>query len=81
MSRADDLDQHLEVLVRLRRSAGGDVYDRALLAAKVAVARVILGEVERRLGVGRPSKGQLIRFRRRKEMLGGRLTKDRGIDP
>jgi len=66
VSRRDDLDQHLEVLVRLRRRAGTGVYDRALLAAKVAVARVILAEAERRAGRARaPPKGTVVPFRRR----------------
>lgn len=47
MNHMDDLDQHLEVLVRLRRRAAPGVYDRALLSAKVAVAKVILAEAER----------------------------------
>lgn len=61
--RLDDLDEHLAVLVRLRRRAGSDVYARALLAAKVAVARVVLAEAERLAGRGpRKSDGAVIPF-------------------
>ena len=63
--RRDDLDAHLEVLVRLRRRAGVTVFERALLAAKVAVARVLLAEVERRAGVGnRKPDGTVVPFRK-----------------
>ena len=63
---ADPLDDHLGVLRRLRRCSGGDVYDRALEAARTAVARVILAEAERLAGVGneRPS-GTVVSFRRK----------------
>ncbi len=61
MSRA--LDEHLEVLMRLRRRAGAEVYARALSAARVAVARVILAEAERLAGIRRPPRrGNVVRF-------------------
>ena len=64
--RSDDLDDHLEVLVRLRRRAGVGVFERALLAARVAVARVLLAEAERRAGVGgRKPEGTVVPFRKR----------------
>jgi hypothetical protein len=64
--RLNDLDDHLAVLVRLRRRAGAAVFKRALDAARVAVARVVLAEAERRAGVGgRKREGTVVPFRRR----------------
>jgi hypothetical protein len=64
--RLDDLDAHLEVLVRLRRRAGVAVFKRALDAARVAVARVMLAEAERLADVGeRKPKGTVAPFRKR----------------
>ena len=63
--RCDDLDAHLEALVRLRQHACGDVYRRALNAARVAVAQVVLAEAERLAGVGRRDpKGTVVPFRK-----------------
>lgn len=63
--RLDDLDEHLEVLVRLRRRAGVGVFERALLAAKIAVARVVLAEAERLARRARPPpRGEVVPFRR-----------------
>ena len=63
--RCDDpFDIHLEVLLRLRCSADAAVFDRALEAARLAVARVILAEAERRAGVGSDGPtGTVIKFR------------------
>ena len=71
--RFDGLDAHLEVLVLLRRRAGSALYERALLAAKIAVARVLLAEAERLAGVGaaRP-EGKIVRFRRLRTPLSRR---------
>ena len=61
---ADPLEDHVDVLRRLRR-CGGDVYARALGAARVAVARVVLAEAERLAGVERAkSGGAVVRFPR-----------------
>ena len=64
--RLDDLDAHLEVLVRLRRRAGAGVFERALGAARVAVARVVLAEAERLAGVARRKpEGTVVPFRKK----------------
>ena len=59
----DSLDDLLATLVRLRERCGPDLYRRALAAARVAVARVVLAEAERRAGVDRPQRtGTVVRF-------------------
>ncbi len=65
MSPDDRFAAHLEALLRLRRHADGAVYLRALDAARVAVARVILAEAERSAGVGSDRlAGTVIKFHR-----------------
>ncbi len=62
MRRRDSrLDDHLPVLVRLQERAGLEVYARAVEAARVAVAKVVLAEAERLAGVRQPT-GKLIQF-------------------
>lgn len=62
---ADRFADHVQVLLRLRRWADGAVYDRALEEARLAVARVVLAEAERRAGVGRDRPtGTVVKFRR-----------------
>lgn len=81
MSRGpDDLDGHLEVLVRLRR-AGAGVYARALQAARVAVAKVVLAEAERRAGCPRRRPtGTVVPFRRA-PAAEPKAPKNGGLDP
>ena len=49
----DPVDRLATTLLRLRDRLGTALYRRALAAARVAVAREILAEAERRAGCGR----------------------------
>ncbi len=72
----DDLDDHLATLVRLR-ATGADIYDRALQAARVAVARVLLAEAERFAGISRRRpEGTVVPFRRQSAEMPG--SRDKG---
>lgn len=70
--RDDSFNDHLAILLRLRERAGAEVFARAVEAARVAVARVVLAEAETRAGVGgTPPKGMVVPFPR-----GGRRSVD-----
>jgi len=61
---SDSLDDLLVVLIRLRERCGPDLYRRALVAARLAIGRVILAEAERLAGKA-PSgdrRGVVVRF-------------------
>ncbi len=51
---ADRLDDLVGALVRLRRTSNGAVYARAIADARLAVARAVLEDAERRAGAGKP---------------------------
>ncbi len=51
----DRLDDLVGALLRLRRTSGGGAYDDAVAAARAAVARTVLDDAERRVGVARPA--------------------------
>jgi hypothetical protein len=60
------MDALLETLVRLRNRAGVAVFERALAAARVAIAKVVMAEAERLAGLGRIKReGTIVPFRKR----------------
>ena len=58
--RHDPWRKHLNAFRRLRRNASGDIYENALAAARVAVARVALTEAERVAGVDQTKASETI---------------------
>ena len=56
------LDDLLVLLVRLHDRCGSVLYERAISAARVSIARVVHTEAERRAGLYQRS-GTVIRFR------------------
>ncbi len=66
MNREDDSFESLvAMLLRLSERCGRDLYRRAVTAARVAVARVVLDEAERLAGTKKPRSGIVVAFPKR----------------